>query len=181
MNGARSALPYRVRNDGIRAHADVSRLRAMTEATLLPEAERRRLIASIIKRGLERASMSSADLADRIGRSRGTVSEWARGVSTPSLVDLGPICLNLGLDPRAFVELPPMPHDPLEDFLLPPAVVQEIADEQVPAAEIAARRSSRKPTPLRKPARRRRAADPQGASRWADTASRAHRSGRHDP
>lgn len=94
------------------------RLAAMEETADLSEEERKRRIAYVIRSARERRGLTPPVLADRVGRSRGTVNDWERGDSTPSLVDLGPLCRALGLDPRAFAELPAIPPDPVAEFLL---------------------------------------------------------------
>lgn len=161
MNHMLSVLPYGVGNERARSEWDVARLRSMTKATLLPEDTRKQLIGSIIRRAREVANLTPPQLGDRVGRTRGTVNDWESGKSSPSLVDLGPLCVALNVDPRVFVELPAMPPDPLVAYLLPPAEVLTIVDEAVPTAETEAGQSERKPTPLHRRARRHRVEDPQ--------------------
>jgi transcriptional regulator with XRE-family HTH domain len=161
MNQTLAVLAHSVGNERARGGLTVPTLRSMTKATLLPEEDRKLLIGSIIRRARLMADLTPPQLGERVGRSRGTVNDWESGKSSPSLVDLGPLCVALGVNPSVFVELPAMPPDPLENFRLPPAVAREIADEVEPAAEIESARASQTPTPLRRPVRRRRAADPQ--------------------
>jgi transcriptional regulator with XRE-family HTH domain len=90
----------------------------MVEATLLPEDERRRRIASLIRRARVRQELSAPELGKLVGRTRGTINDWEKGTSTPSLADLGPLCVALKVDPKVFADLPPTPIDPLEDYLI---------------------------------------------------------------
>jgi transcriptional regulator with XRE-family HTH domain len=90
-------------------------------ASVLPEEERKRRIAFVISTALTRRNMTPPQLAEKVGRSRGTVNDWESGRSTPSLVDLGPLCVALNVDPKVFAELPPIPADPLAEYLLPAA------------------------------------------------------------
>ena len=157
-----AVLPSHVGNVRVQLGARLPRLRLMTEATLLPEEERRLRIGSIIKRARERIPMSAPQLADAVGRSRGTVNDWESGRSTPSLADLGPLCAALRVSPEVFVALPPMPADPLDEFLLPPEEVLAIADLAIAEGESQADPPSpRTPSPRRPRARRRRVEDSQ--------------------
>lgn len=157
-----TVLPHGVGNDRAQDHERASRLRRVREATLLSEAERRARIAYYIRRGRERRNWSPPRLADAVGRSRSTVNDWESGKSTPSLADLGPICDALRLDPRVFVELPPIPDDQLGPYLVAADPIDELVDEVVPEAEAKAAQPP-KPTllrPQRRP-RRRPVEDPQ--------------------
>jgi transcriptional regulator with XRE-family HTH domain len=145
-----------------RTDAAAARLRRVREATLLPEAERRARIAYYIRRGRERRGWSPPQVADAVGRSRGTVNDWESGKSTPSLADLGPICYALRLTPQLFVELPPIPDDQLGPYVVPADPVDDLVDDLVPNAEAKAAQPP-KPTLLRPPkrSRRRPVEDPQ--------------------
>lgn len=129
MTGALAVMPPYVGNE----RADTTSLR-VSLAAVLAEEERKRRIAYSIEQGMVRRGMTPPQLATKIGRSRGTVNDWVAGRSTPSLVDLGPLCAALRLDPRLFAELPPIPADPLEGYLL------ETADEAVATGIRRARR-----------------------------------------
>lgn len=114
-----AVLPSVVGNSRDRQATATPRLPRMTEATLLPEQERRVRIASLIKRAREKAGLTPPQLATKVGRQRSTVNEWERaGGSAPSLVDLGPLCVALKIDPRVFADLPPIPDDPIDEYLL---------------------------------------------------------------
>lgn len=104
---------------GVGIHRGRDALGAVRVAAVLPEEERKRRIAFVISTALARRNMTPPQLAEKVGRSRGTVNDWETGRSTPSLVDLGPLCVALNVDPKVFAELPPIPADPLADYLLP--------------------------------------------------------------
>lgn len=93
-------------------------LRAVSLAAVLSEEERKARIAYVIESAMLRRNLTPPQLASRVGRSRGTVNDWIAQRSTPSLVDLGPICAALELDARVFAALPAIPVDPLADYLL---------------------------------------------------------------
>jgi transcriptional regulator with XRE-family HTH domain len=156
-----AVLPAYVGIERVQLPARLPRLRLMTEATLLPEEERRLRIGSIIKRARERVPLTPPQLGDLVGRSRGTVNDWESGRSTPSLADLGPLCAALRVNPEVFVVLPPMPVDPLDAFLLPPEEVLAIADQAIAAGEAQVDSLARKPSPRRSRARKRHVEDPQ--------------------
>lgn len=105
----------------VREAIGASRVALMQIATDLTEEERKARIAYVIESTRRRRKMSPPQLAELVGRSRGTVNDWEAGRSTPSLVDLGPLCIALGLKPEAFAELPAIPADPLAEYLLPAA------------------------------------------------------------
>lgn len=85
---------------------------------VLSEQERRQRIAYAIRKYREGRSMSPPQLAEKVGRSRGTINDWEAGRSTPSLADLGPLSSALQVDPRVFAELPAIPADPYADYLV---------------------------------------------------------------
>lgn len=121
MTPARSAVPDDVPRYRAPRLLVASSLSAMTDISLLPEEERKRRVAYVIRRARESRGLTPPQLAERVGRQRGTVNDWEAGRSTPSLVDLGPLCAALQLEARAFAELPPIPVDPIVEFLLPTA------------------------------------------------------------
>lgn len=116
-------MPIGVRTMPVRSEDTAARLQAMTDAADLPEAERKRRIAYVIRAAMASRGLNAARLATKVGRSRSTVGDWLKdkGGSTPSLVDLGPLCTALRLKPEAFVELPAIPDDPMLAYLLPAA------------------------------------------------------------
>lgn len=75
-------------------------------------------LAYAIKYAREQRGLTPPQLAERLGRSRGTVNDWENGKSVPSLLDLGPICRELGVDPRLFADLPPIPASPVDEYLV---------------------------------------------------------------
>lgn len=86
---------------------------------MLSEQERRERIAYVIRTARERRGLTPPQLAERVGRGRGTINEWERpDGSTPSLIDLGPLCVALGIEPSVFAELPPIPEDPIAAYLI---------------------------------------------------------------
>lgn len=116
-----SVLPSAVRTYPAREEAARVSLSVMSDIALLPEQERKARVAYVIRTARERRGLTPPQLAEKVGRGRGTVNDWEAGRSTPSLVDLGPLCVALGLEPRAFAELPAIPEDPILAFLLPAA------------------------------------------------------------
>lgn len=154
MTGAIARLADYGPND--RAGATGRRVRL---ASVLPEQDRKARIAYAIENAMLRRHLTPPQLAERVGRSRGTVNDWIAGRSTPSLVDLGPLCAALSVDPKLFAELPPIPVDPLAEYLL------EVAESGV--AEGVRRATSRRrrapSTPAPSPERSPRAAEGQSA------------------
>lgn len=96
----------------------ISPARRVRLAAVLTEEERKARIAYAIESAMLRRGMTPPQLAAKVGRSRGTVNDWVAKRSTPSLVDLGPLCAALNVKPELFAELPPIPADPLADYLL---------------------------------------------------------------
>lgn len=62
--------------------------------------------------------MSTSDVAAAIGRTPKTVLRWTKGETVPSALDLGPLSEALGVRPLYFLEPPPVPDYPLEEFLV---------------------------------------------------------------
>lgn len=85
---------------------------------VMTEEERKLRIAYAIRTARERQGLTPPELADRVGRTRGTINDWEANRSTPSLVDLGPLCVALGVDPKLFAELPAKPTDPLAEYFV---------------------------------------------------------------
>ena len=135
------------------------RARRVRLAAVIPEQERKARIAYAIENAMLRRNLTPPALADRVGRSRGTVNDWIAGRSTPSLVDLGPLCAALSVDPRLFAELPPVPVDPLAAYLL--EVAESGAAEGVRRARSRRRRAPDMPLPS--PERSAREAEGQSA------------------
>jgi transcriptional regulator with XRE-family HTH domain len=121
MNRTIVGLPIGVRTMRVPERDAASTVRAMTAAAELPEDERKARIAYVIRSTLASRGLNAARLARAVGRQRSTVGDWVAGRSTPSLVDLGPLCTALRLRPDAFVELPAIPEDPMRAYLLPAA------------------------------------------------------------
>jgi transcriptional regulator with XRE-family HTH domain len=63
--------------------------------------------------------LSAPQLADLMGRPAVTIGRWARGDTVPSALDLSPLAEALGVDPRLFIDPPPIPEYPLESYYLP--------------------------------------------------------------
>jgi transcriptional regulator with XRE-family HTH domain len=97
-------------------------LGAIRLAVVLSEQERRERTAYAIRTARERRGMTPPQLAELLGRQRGTVNDWEANKTMPSLVDLGPLCAALGVEPRLFAELPPIPPDPVAEYLIGEAV-----------------------------------------------------------
>lgn len=59
--------------------------------------------------------MTAPTLAALVHTTPKTVNRWEKGEAAPSLIDLGPLCAALGIDPHAFIDLP---ADPVSRYLL---------------------------------------------------------------
>lgn len=92
------------------------------------DGDRKQRLAYAIKTARERRGLSPPQLAERIGRSRGTINDWESGQSAPSLLDLGLLCTALGVDPRLFADLPPIPASPVDEYLVEEAVHEGIEE-----------------------------------------------------
>lgn len=160
MTGAPGRVRLHVVNDRDQRAYGTARLAAVEETATLTEEERKRRIAYVIRSVRERRGLTPPELADKVGRSRGTINDWEANRSTPSLADLGPLCAALGLEARAFAELPAIPPDPVAEFLLP--ALDSGFDEGVQRAR--RRRAPQAPgTPAPSPVRRPRgSAAPRG-------------------
>lgn len=120
---------------------------AVRLAAMESEQERKRRIAYVIRSTRERRGMTPPQLGAKVGRGRGTINAWESGQSTPSLVDLAPLCLALGLDPAVFAELPAIPADPIAAYLRDAAA--EAAEEGAERARTRAPRAPGTPARLR--------------------------------
>lgn len=82
------------------------------------DVDRKARLAYAIRRAREISGLTPPQLAERLGRARGTINDWESGKSAPSLLDLGPLCEVLGADPRLFADLPPEPVSPVDEYLV---------------------------------------------------------------
>jgi transcriptional regulator with XRE-family HTH domain len=105
-----------------------------TLVSVLSEEERKARLAYAIRTARERRGMTPPQLAARIGRGRGTVNSWESGESVPSLLDLGPLCAALQVDPRLFADLPPIPPSPVDEYLVGQAVAEGVEEGRRRAA-----------------------------------------------
>lgn len=85
---------------------------------VISDNDRKARLAYAIRRARERRGMTPPQLAEAVGRGRGTVNDWESGKSAPSLLDLGPLCAALAVDPRLFADLPEEPPSPVDDYLV---------------------------------------------------------------
>jgi transcriptional regulator with XRE-family HTH domain len=85
---------------------------------VISDTERKSRLAYAIRHARERRGMTPPQLAEAVGRGRGTVNDWEAGKSAPSLLDLGPLCAALKVDPRLFADLPEEPASPVDDYLI---------------------------------------------------------------
>lgn len=92
------------------------------------EVDRKARLAYAIRIAREKRGLTPPQLAERLGRSRGTINDWESGKSAPSLLDLGPLCEVLGADPRLFADLPPEPVSPVEEYLVRQTVEEGLAE-----------------------------------------------------
>ncbi len=96
---------------------------------LLPvDSDRKERLAYAIRTARERRDLTPPQLAERMGRSRGTINDWESGKSAPSLLDLGALCAALMVDPRLFADLPPVPVSPVDEYLVEEAALAGIAE-----------------------------------------------------
>jgi transcriptional regulator with XRE-family HTH domain len=86
------------------------------------DAARKQRLAYAIRVAREQRGLTPPQLAERLERSRGTINDWESGKSAPSLLDLGPLCVALGVDPRLFADLPTEPPSPVLEYLIQDAV-----------------------------------------------------------
>lgn len=85
---------------------------------VISDTERKARLAYAIRRAREQRGMTPPQLAAAVGRGRGTINDWEAGKSAPSLLDLGPLCVALGVDPRLFADLPEEPPSPVDEYLV---------------------------------------------------------------
>lgn len=67
-------------------------------------------LAYAIRAAREEAGLSRPELATAVGVNRGAVYTWEKGASVPSLLNLGPLCDALNVDPDLFAHPPPIPE-----------------------------------------------------------------------
>lgn len=70
------------------------------------DAELKARLAYAIKSAREDAQLSRPELATLVGVGRGAVSAWEKGVSVPSLLNLGALCDALQVDADLFAHPP---------------------------------------------------------------------------
>lgn len=92
------------------------------------DTDRKGRLGYAIRRAREARGLTPPQLADALHKSRGTVNDWESGASAPSLLDLGPLCDALGVDPRLFADLPPEPASPVDAYLVEATAVQAIQE-----------------------------------------------------
>src|SRR3990167_5435916 len=92
------------------------------------DGDRKQRLAYAIRTARERRNLTPPQLAERMGRSRGTINDWENGKSAPSLLDLGALCSALLVDPRLFADLPPVPVSPVYEYLVEEAAQEGIAE-----------------------------------------------------
>lgn len=85
---------------------------------VISDPDRKVRLAYAIRRAREQRGMTPPQLAAAVGRGRGTINDWESGKSAPSLLDLGPLCSALGVDPRLFADLPEEPPSPVDEYLV---------------------------------------------------------------
>lgn len=99
---------------------------------VLSEKERKARLAYAIRTAREARGLTPPQLAQRMGRQRGTVNKWESGASAPSLLDLGPLCEALAVDARLFADLPAIPPpSPVLEYLVAEEVLAEAAESGV--------------------------------------------------
>lgn len=73
-------------------------------------------LAHAIRTAREEAGLTRPELAARVGVSRNAVLAWDKGRSVPSLLNLGPLCEALGVDPSLFAFPPAVPASTIAPF-----------------------------------------------------------------
>lgn len=84
------------------------------------DSELKARLAYAIREAREQAGLSRPELAERVGVNRGAVYTWEKGMSVPSLLNLGPLCDALGVDPDLFAHPPAIPDSPVRRYMLEP-------------------------------------------------------------
>lgn len=87
---------------------------------MVKDADRKARLAYAIKQAREIRGLTPPQLARKLGKGRGTINKWEDPDSTaaPSVLDLGALCEALGVDANLFAKLPPIPPNPVEEFLV---------------------------------------------------------------
>ena len=107
-------------------HARVGRLvlaqvqRTLTLGLGMTDIERKHRIAFAIRSAREVRGFSRPQLAALVGVSRGAVSDWENAETLPGLLNLGPLCDALGVDPDLFAHPPEIPVSPVRRYLQDP-------------------------------------------------------------
>lgn len=91
--------------------------RALTLGLAMTDIERKHRIAFAIRSAREARGFSRPQLAALVGVSRGAVSDWENAETLPGLLNLGPLCDALGVDPDLFAHPPEIPVSPVHRYL----------------------------------------------------------------
>lgn len=94
--------------------------------------ELKQRVGYVIQRARLARSMTAPVLADLLHTTPKTINRWEKGEAAPSLIDLGPLCAALGIDPQAFIDLP---ADPVSRYLLLAGAAIEAAEEEIAEEE----------------------------------------------
>lgn len=116
-----------------------ARLRPLRLSERMDDVQRKARLAYAIRAARQSRGISPPELGRRVGRSAGTINRWEEGVTVPSLLDLGPLCQALGVDPRLFAELPPVPPNPVAEFLVGEALAEGLEEGRKRASRRRAR------------------------------------------
>jgi len=106
--------------------------RALTLGLAMTDIERKHRIAYAIRSAREARGFSRPQLAALVGVSRGAVSDWENAETLPGLLNLGPLCDALGVDPDLFAHPPEIPVSPVRQYLR--EVAEQAADYAVDEA-----------------------------------------------
>jgi DNA-binding XRE family transcriptional regulator len=93
------------------------------------DADLKARLAYAIREAREQAGLSRPELAARVGVNRGAVYTWEKGTSVPSLLNLGPLCDALGVDPDLFAHPPAIPDSPVRRYRLAPLEMNHVRDK----------------------------------------------------
>lgn len=119
------APTLRLEDDGARTVAPI--LPTLPRlAAVIGEEERRERLAYWIRDIRFRRGLTPPKLADLVGVTRSTVNKWESGEQVPSMIWLGPLAIALRVDPRLFADLPAIPPNAAEQYLVTDALADAV-------------------------------------------------------
>jgi transcriptional regulator with XRE-family HTH domain len=82
------------------------------------ETDAQRRLARAIQEAMDAAKLTPPKLAAKLGVAPKTVNRWVNGEAVPSALSIRPLADALGVSPMLFVDPPPVPEYPLEEYLV---------------------------------------------------------------